>query len=160
MSLFVHNRYHFSARLLTRISHQGPRRKLTCQVRARIRVRFGLSRLRETRGIAALFRGFRGIGSSRRWLEDGMRIGRLICAGVLRSRRARSVLRANWPPIRLRPEHLHEFYFRGSDKLDEPVVISGFSTILRYMRATLLSGSRLTTSFHCSTAFSGCPSII
>jgi hypothetical protein len=44
---------------------------------AQIRVGFGLSRFRKTKGIAALFRGFREIGSSQKRPEDGMLINRL-----------------------------------------------------------------------------------
>jgi hypothetical protein len=52
---------------------------------AQLRARFVLSRFRETAGIAALFRGFRGIGSRRSWPEDGMPIDRFIFRRALRA---------------------------------------------------------------------------
>jgi hypothetical protein len=51
---------------------------------AQIRVGFGLSRFCETKGIAALFRGFREIGSSQKRPEDGMLINRSILSRALR----------------------------------------------------------------------------
>ena len=61
-------------------------REINRSIGALIRVRFDLSRFRETAGLAALIRGFRGIGSGRRWPKDGMPIDLFISRRTLRGR--------------------------------------------------------------------------
>ena len=59
------------------------RREIDGSIGTQIRVRFDLSRFRETGGIASLFRGFRGTGSGRRWPGDGMPIDLFISRRTL-----------------------------------------------------------------------------
>jgi phosphatidate cytidylyltransferase len=80
---------------------RGPRerREINRSSGAQIRVGFGLSRFRETAAIAALLRGFRGIGSSQKRPEDGMLISRFISRRSLSNLTVRVMFAAVAVPI-------------------------------------------------------------